>query len=99
MSLAFQITSEDVSFALDIPLDDPRAERCFKTLTREDFQRIENDALYGNDLDKQTSYARVAIREILSEKGFYTTGADYEKGTLVSEKVFMNPENIKKDKK
>lgn len=76
-------------------MDDPRAEKCFKTFTPEDFKRIETDALYGDDLDKQTSYARVAIREILSERGFYTTGEDWERGTLVSDKVFMNPEITK----
>jgi hypothetical protein len=99
MSQAFEITPDDVANVLNLPCDDPRVAICFDSLDDGDFGRIENDALCGDDMDEQTNYAYTSIREILSDKGFYTTGADYEKGTLVSEKVFMNPENIKKDKK
>jgi hypothetical protein len=93
MNQAFEITSDDVANVLNLPCDDPRVEICFNSLDDEDFARIESDALCGDDMDEQTNYAYTSIREILSEKGFYTTGEKYERGTLVRDKAFMNPES------
>ena len=43
-------------------------DEIFQELNKEDFDRIEKSALYGDDMDSQTDYAYQEIIEILAEK-------------------------------
>ena len=58
MNLAFQVSNEDIENALDCTEEE--AERVSSLL---DYDAIEKAALYGDDMDKQTTYAYEEIQK------------------------------------
>jgi len=82
MNTAFEITIEDIESLLQhehymdgfhlSTFYSLRGEKVFdeifQDLNKEDFDRIEKSALYGDDMDSQTDYAYQEIIEILAEK-------------------------------
>lgn len=70
MSVAFEITEEDVSTVLaDMGL--PANDAC-EMLGRLDHLAIEKAALHGDDMDVQTGYAHDEIRRQISDMGLTT---------------------------
>ncbi len=74
MNVAFEVTPEDLLSVLEkhnIPmeLDSPELDAMFKKHIAPPYVRIERAALYGNDIDEQTDFAREEIETILIEKG------------------------------
>ncbi len=63
-NMAFQISVEDVALALGMKISDPEAQHFFDSLNQNHLDHIERVALFGKDLDEQTSFAYSAIRTI-----------------------------------
>ena len=71
MSLAWEVSSEDIvnvmtDHGVQIELDDPRLENIISSL---DHNKIEQAALFGDDIDEQTEFANENIKEQLLENG------------------------------
>lgn len=68
MSMAFEITQEDVENVLQqhgVAFTEQEAQELFDEL---DHGSVEQAALYGNDMDEQTNYAYVEIWNQLSSR-------------------------------
>lgn len=70
MSTAFEITVEDVENVFEQagkPISSAQAEKIFDEVIAPEDGRIEKAALWGNDMETQTSYAYQEIKTILIE--------------------------------
>lgn len=71
MSFAFEVTDEDVwavlrEMGVECTLDSQEVKVALEKIQAQD-DRVTKAALYGDDLDEQTRYAREEIKGILSE--------------------------------
>lgn len=70
MGMAFGITIDDVAAVLERNGQAKRSDKELDALLENlDVDRIERDALYGNDMEQQTDYAYDSIEEQLKEQG------------------------------
>lgn len=71
MGMAFGVSVDDVAAVLkrhgSAPATEAELDNLFSSL---DEERIEQAALYGNDMDEQTDYAQAEIAVQLKEHGF-----------------------------
>lgn len=74
MTHAFPISDEDVMLTMNDLLGTPcDINRASDLLSQIDQQRVEEAALWGNDLEEQTNYAHQDIRDQLVAKGLADT--------------------------
>lgn len=70
MGMAFGVTIDDVAAVLARNGQAKRSdEELDELLDNLDVDRIERDALYGDDMDQQTDYAYASIEAQLKEQG------------------------------
>jgi hypothetical protein len=72
MSMAFEVSEDDLSTVLDkhnVRYTDESLAKMFDEHIMDEDSRIEKAALYGNDMDEQANYAQEEIEKILKEKG------------------------------
>ena len=84
MSIAFEITNEDIQNVLtrhesSLNVDDN--EDLFDAVMAES-ARIEAAALHGDDIEAQTEYAYSAIEDILMETGYLSGRKLYDQDAL-----------------
>jgi hypothetical protein len=69
MNYAWETTIDDVELILQQSGSNANSMGVFNKLDKEDFERIKESALEGNDMDEQTFYAYNTLTNILEEKG------------------------------